>query len=438
MGKEIFQRAEALLGTEAMERISEQRVIIFGTGGVGSWCAEALVRTGVRLLTIVDFDCVDVTNINRQLMATTQTVGQPKVESLRKRLLEINPDAEITALQKTFSEETADEFDLDKYDYIIDAIDSLKDKALLILKACETEARLFSSMGAALKLDSTKIQVAEFWKVKGDPLARALRNRFKKEKTFPRHKFQCVYSDEAGQKPTANSQQLAKGSLVHITATFGMTLAGLIIQDIRRLVLLLVLMMTLGIHAQNTDQKRQDIDLDSPTFVPTVKVGKVLENGDSIQYMEMNNVYVYPPITFSSKKQQQAYNRLVKNVKIVLPIAKEARAIMMETAEFLETLPDKKARDAHMKLVEKSIMKEYKPRMKKLTYSQGKLLIKLIYRESNSSGYELIQAFLGPVRAGFYQAFAWAFGASLKKKYDPEGVDRLTERVVLMVEAGQI
>jgi tRNA A37 threonylcarbamoyladenosine dehydratase len=289
MGKEIFQRAEALLGTEAMERISEQRVIIFGTGGVGSWCAEALVRTGVRLLTIVDFDCVDVTNINRQLMATTQTVGQPKVEALRKRLLEINPDAEITALQKTFSEETADEFDLDKYDYIIDAIDSLKDKALLILKACETEARLFSSMGAALKLDSTKIQVAEFWKVKGDPLARALRNRFKKEKTFPRHKFQCVYSDEAGQKPTTNSQQLAKGSLVHITATFGMTLAGLIIQDIRRLVLLLVLMMTLGIHAQNTDQKRQDIDLDSPTFVPTVKVGKVLENGDSIQYMEMNN-----------------------------------------------------------------------------------------------------------------------------------------------------
>jgi len=195
-------------------------------------------------------------------------------------------------------------------------------------------------------------------------------------------------------------------------------------------------LVALDTFAQN-DKQRQDIDFDSPTFVPTVKVGKVLENGDSIQYMEMNNVYVYPPITFSSKKQQQAYTRLVKNVKIVLPIAKEARA-MMETAEFLETLPDQKAKDAHMKLVERSIMKEYKPRMKKLTYSQGKLLIKLIYRESNSSGYELIQAFLGPVRAGFYQAFAWAFGASLKKKYDPEGIDRLTERVVLMVEAGQI
>ena len=193
---------------------------------------------------------------------------------------------------------------------------------------------------------------------------------------------------------------------------------------------------TFGALAQ--EQKRQEVDMDSPTFVPTVKVGKVLEGGDSIQYMEMNNVYVFPPVTFSSKRQQNAYMRLVKNVKTVLPIAKEARMIMMETAEYLETLPNKQARDEHMARVEKSIMKEYKPRMKKLTYSQGKLLIKLIYRESNSSGYELIQAFLGPVRAGFYQAFAWAFGASLKKEYDPEGIDRLTERVVLMVEAGQL
>ena len=192
----------------------------------------------------------------------------------------------------------------------------------------------------------------------------------------------------------------------------------------------------LGAMAQ--DKKRQEVDMDSPTFVPTVKVGKVLEDGDSIQYMEMNNVYVFPPVTFSSKKQQGAYMRLVKNVKTVLPIAKEARLIMMETAQYLETLPTKQAREEHMKRVEKSVMQEYKPRMKKLTYSQGKLLIKLIYRESHSSGYELVQAFLGPVKAGFYQAFAWAFGASLKKEYDPDGVDRLTERVVLMVEAGQL
>ena len=188
--------------------------------------------------------------------------------------------------------------------------------------------------------------------------------------------------------------------------------------------------------AQKT--RTENVDMDSPTFVPTVKVGKVFEGGDSIQYMEMNNVYVFPPVVFENKKQAGAYMRLVKNVKTVLPIAKEAKMIMMETAEYLETLPDAKAREEHLERVEKSIMKEYKPRMKKLTYSQGKLLIKLIYRESHSSGYELIQAFLGPIRAGFYQAFAWAFGASLKKEYDPEGIDRLTERVVLMVEAGQL
>ena len=196
--------------------------------------------------------------------------------------------------------------------------------------------------------------------------------------------------------------------------------------------------MAVMARGQGAKPEDRQVDMDSPTFVPTVRVGKVLEGGDSIQYMEMNNVYVFPPVTFTSKRQQAAYMRLVKTVKTVLPIAKEANMIMMETAEYLETLPSKKAREEHMKRVEKSIMQEYKPRMKKLTYSQGKLLIKLIYRESRSSSYELIQAFLGPVRAGFYQAFAWVFGASLKKEYDAEGIDRLTERVVLMVEAGQL
>lgn len=222
----IFQRAELLLGSETMELMAQQRIIIFGVGGVGSWCAEALVRTGIRQLTIVDFDRVDITNVNRQLMATTQTVGQVKVEALKERLLSINPDAEIVALQQVFTEETAAGFHLDSYDYIIDAIDSLKDKALLILMACQTKARFFSSMGAALKLNPTKIQVAEFWKIKGDPLARALRNRFKKDKCFPRRKFQCVYSDEV--VSTTNG----KGSLVQITATFGMTLASLVIGDV--------------------------------------------------------------------------------------------------------------------------------------------------------------------------------------------------------------
>ena len=219
---------------------------------------------------------------------------------------------------------------------------------------------------------------------------------------------------------------------------FCISLLNCTFADVKRIMLLAIGIWLFALGAMAQDKKRQEVDMDSPTFVPTVKVGKVLEDGDSIQFMEMNNVYLFPPVTFSSKKQQGAYMRLVKNVKTVLPIAKEARLIMMETAQYLETLPTKQAREEHMKRVEKSVMQEYKPRMKKLTYSQGKLLIKLIYRESHSSGYELVQAFLGPVKAGFYQAFAWAFGASLKKEYDPEGVDRLTERVVLMVEAGQL
>ena len=190
--------------------------------------------------------------------------------------------------------------------------------------------------------------------------------------------------------------------------------------------------------AVRVNPEDRDVDLDDPTFVPMVRVGKVLQGRDSIQYVELNNIYIYPKPVFNNEKQRMAYNRLVYNIKKVLPIAKEVNKIIVETYEYLETLPNKKAKDAHMKLVEKSIKKEYTPRMKKLTYSQGKLLIKLVYRECNSSSYNLVQAFLGPVKAGFYQAFAWAFGASLKKDYDPNGVDRLTERVVLQVEAGQL
>jgi hypothetical protein len=180
-------------------------------------------------------------------------------------------------------------------------------------------------------------------------------------------------------------------------------------------------------------------EVGDPQFVPMVKMGKTLgPDGDTIQYMEMQNVYVYPEPTFKNKRQQQAYIKLVRNVKKVLPIAKEVRQMLIETAEYVETLPSKKERDEHLKRVEDAVVKEYKPRMKKLTFAQGKLLIKLVDRECNSTAYEAIQAFIGPVRAGMWQAFAWMFGASLKKGYQPDGVDRLTERVVLMVEAGQL
>ena len=257
----IFRRSELLLGNETMELIAQKRVIIFGVGGVGSWCAESLVRSGIRQLTIVDSDRVCITNINRQLMATAKTVGQVKVEALKERLLTINPQAEITALQKIFTQETSASFDIDSYDYIIDAIDSLKDKALLILMACQSKARLFSSMGAALKMDPTRIRVTEFWKVKGDPLARALRKKFKSQGQFPKRKFQCVYSDELltnrGHNATCGTEQCMcpkakmgpgdpsllnhewcsskaqiNGTMAHITAIFGFMLAGLVLQDV--------------------------------------------------------------------------------------------------------------------------------------------------------------------------------------------------------------
>lgn len=208
-----------------------------------------------------------------------------------------------------------------------------------------------------------------------------------------------------------------------------------------RIFLLHILLSLLPVAAFGStviDDKSASADADTTVLVPMVKVGKALYDGDSIMYMEMSNVYVYPPPSFKSKRQQVRYMRLVRNVKTVLPIAKEVNQIIIETYEYLQTLPDDESRKAHMKNVEKSIFKEYKPRMKKLTYSQGKLLIKLIYRECNSSSYDILRAFLGPVRAGFWQAFSSVFGASLRKEYEPDGVDRLTERVVLMVEAGQI
>ena len=260
MEQAIFRRTELLVGEESMERLSGKRVIVFGVGGVGSWCAASLVRSGIRHLTIVDSDRVCITNINRQLMATTKTVGQVKVDVLRERLLAINPSADIVALQRIFTSETADSFNLASYDYIIDAIDSLKDKQLLILMACEMKKKIFSSMGAALKMDPTRIKVAEFWKVQGDPLARALRRRFKETKQFPKRKFLCVFSDELLQNKGHNvtcgtekcvcpktktgpgdpkllnhewcsSKAQINGTVAHITAIFGFTLAGLVIKD---------------------------------------------------------------------------------------------------------------------------------------------------------------------------------------------------------------
>lgn len=177
---------------------------------------------------------------------------------------------------------------------------------------------------------------------------------------------------------------------------------------------------------------------DGDGYSPTMKVAKTLVDGDSIQYVELNTLYIYPAPIFKNDRQRKAYDKMVRDVKKTLPIAKEVRNIIIETYEYIETLPTQKEREAHLRLVEQDIKKAYTPRMKKLTFNQGKLLIKLVHRECNSSSYKLIQAFYGPLTAGLYQAFAWTYGASLTKKYDAEGTDRLTEKIIQQVEAGQL
>lgn len=168
------------------------------------------------------------------------------------------------------------------------------------------------------------------------------------------------------------------------------------------------------------------------------KVQKEFYQGDSITVIVMPELPVYPPLKFKNRREAMRYNRLVYNVKKTLPIAKLVNQTIAETYEYIEKLPTKKEKDAHIRAVEKGIKKQYTPQMKKLTYSQGKLLIKLVDRECNQSSYEIVKAFFGPFKAGFYQAFAAIFGASLKKDYDPEADDRLTERVVRLVEAGAL
>lgn len=177
---------------------------------------------------------------------------------------------------------------------------------------------------------------------------------------------------------------------------------------------------------------------DSSEKIIGYRVPAIVYDGDTIPNINLPVVYIFKPLIFKNNKQRKEYNRLVRDVKITLPIAKDINSIIIETYEYLQTLPNEKERQKHLKNVEKDLKHTYTPKMKKLTLNQGKLLIKLVYRETNSSSYELVKAFLGPLRAGSYQVFAWMFGASLKKEYDPTGADVLTERVVLLVENGQL
>ena len=209
-----------------MARLKAARVLVVGVGGVGSWCAEALVRTGLGHITLVDDDVVAESNVNRQCPATAATVGRPKVEAMAERLREISPECEVEALNARYPSSSVS--CLKSFDIVIDAIDSVDCKAELILGATEAGIPIVSSMGAALRLDPTKVKVTRFEKIEGDGLARALRQRFKKLGRFPKGKFSCVWSGEVPVTTPVreDADGTVKGSLMPVTATFGMCLAS--------------------------------------------------------------------------------------------------------------------------------------------------------------------------------------------------------------------
>ncbi|MDO4320248.1 MAG: tRNA threonylcarbamoyladenosine dehydratase [Bacteroidales bacterium] len=240
---DIFGRTALVAGDTMMSLMADTRVLVVGVGGVGSWAVEALVRSGIGHITIVDSDTVAVSNINRQLPALTTTVGRRKVDVLAERMLQINPGLDICPVCDVYTPENADTYDLDAYDYIIDAIDTLRCKTELIQRACSSRAQFYSSMGAARKLHASRIATAEFRKVEGCPLARALRQRMRRDGTMPRRKFTCVYSPEvipnrkspdatAGTDGWSHAKASVNGTFAHTTAIFGFTLAGLVIEDL--------------------------------------------------------------------------------------------------------------------------------------------------------------------------------------------------------------
>lgn len=205
--------------------------------------------------------------------------------------------------------------------------------------------------------------------------------------------------------------------------------------------LLMALVASLTMSAQTVpDVEGVDDSEEPPAVNLEIKVmhARAFYGGDSVAHIVLPTFYKYPPLNFKNQKERDRYNRLVSNVKRLLPLAKLARYTVIETYDFIQTLPTKKERAEHLKRVEDGLKKQYAPTLKKLTRSQGRLLVKLIDRECGQTGYEIAQAFIGAFKANMYQAIAFCFGNSLTKRYDPEGEDRYIERVVRMVESGQL
>ena len=229
-----FSRTELLLGKEAAERLSRARVAVFGVGGVGGYVVEALARSGVGALDLVDSDKVALSNINRQIIATDKTVGQYKVDVAAARVAEINPDAVVRVYKVFYGPETAAQFDFSVYDYVVDAIDTVTGKIALVMQAQAAGTPIVSSMGAGNKLDPTRFEVADLSKTSVCPLARVMRAELGKRGV--KH-LKVVYSKEpplspAGEAETAPGRRQTPGSVAFVPSVAGLILAGEVVKDI--------------------------------------------------------------------------------------------------------------------------------------------------------------------------------------------------------------
>lgn len=221
---ERFSRTERLIGEESVKKLNNARVAVFGIGGVGGHCVEALARSGVGHFLLVDSDTVDITNINRQVVALSSTVGKPKVQVIKERILDINPEADVEIRETFYLPENAAEFDFSKYDYVVDAIDTVTAKINLIKSAKESGAAVISAMGAGNKLDPTGFKVADISKTKVCPLAKVMRYELKKRGIKD---VKVVYSEE---DPVLKQQVPA--SIAFVPSVVGMIMAGEVIKDL--------------------------------------------------------------------------------------------------------------------------------------------------------------------------------------------------------------
>ena len=246
-----FSRTQLLLGTEAMEKLKRARVAVFGIGGVGGYVCEALVRSGVGAFDLVDDDKVCLTNLNRQIIATRKTVGKYKVEVMRERILEINPDCDVRVHQCFYLPETADQFNFSDYDYVVDAVDTVTAKVTLVLEAQKAGVPIISCMGAGNKLDPTRFRVADIYKTSGCPLARVMRTALRKRGV--KH-LKVVYSDEIptrpiedmsiscrshcicppGAKHKCTERRDIPGSTAFVPSVAGLIIAGEVVEDLAK------------------------------------------------------------------------------------------------------------------------------------------------------------------------------------------------------------